>query len=190
LFADRNAPVARCGAGGRRRIATVAFLVRRLLGQKWYDVPSHGSDEIEVAGTGHYRCPYANTPAGHDAVSYPVDAVLEREPSNRHDPNAVRVAVNGKQAGHLPADIAPAWSQYLATLEAGGYRARVAAVAWVGTNVWRVYLRTGWLTPLQLAEREERKAAGVCPVCGGPVERGKHGARRVYCLSCSEAGKV
>eukprot|EP00756_Hemistasia_phaeocysticola_P051119 Hpha_TRINITY_DN262_c0_g1::TRINITY_DN262_c0_g1_i2::g.83745::m.83745 len=52
-----------------------------------------GTFQVDVVGRRYYNTP---TPAAGSGV------VLEREPSNIHDPHAVKVSHGGAQLGHLP----------------------------------------------------------------------------------------
>lgn len=47
--------------------------------------------------------------------------VLIPEPWNPHDPNAVAVAVDGLQVGHLPAELAEEYAGRLAEIARGGH---------------------------------------------------------------------
>lgn len=54
----------------------------------------------------------------HEAVS--MTAQLRPEPTNSHDPNAVRVEIDGKLVGYIPAQDAPAYQPHLLTLAEAG----------------------------------------------------------------------
>jgi ssDNA-binding Zn-finger/Zn-ribbon topoisomerase 1 len=107
--------------------------------QGWYDLPRSGWFEIDVVED--YRASLAflfpSTGKGEEPAIYDDVAVtLRRDPRNRHDRNAVEVRRRDRVIGHIPRDKAPAWSAYLAKLEAAGYRARAAARVRAG---WSVY---------------------------------------------------
>jgi RNA polymerase-binding transcription factor DksA len=140
----------------------VTFL-RRLLGGRqgepepaddraWYDVPS--GSQFDIAGT-HYHVDELVRifpDAGDEPITTDAVAELVREPNNPHDPNAVAVLIQRRLVGYIPAELAPAWSRYLAALETRGLRARAAAA------VWRHWNRREYERPLfyvGLAAREE-----------------------------------
>ena len=61
---------------------------------------------VRVVGVSHYQdalTEIAGRP-GPEGVRHPVAAVLEPEPANPHDPNAIRVLVAGRPAGYLSRD--------------------------------------------------------------------------------------
>jgi hypothetical protein len=163
----------------------VGFL-RRLLGGNahrgdqpglaWYEIPRGGY--FEVAGVAHHKDDIARVYPprrdDQDPVTQDIFATLQREPQNHYDPNAVAVLLEGWLAGYIPKDKAPAWSSYLARLEAEGYRARVHARIWIGSGTYYLNLRAHedaeYFLPSDLtareaelaqqeAERQERRAA-------------------------------
>lgn len=119
-----------------------------------------------------------------------VVATLEREPRNRRDPNAVRVTIDGSAVGYIAANRAAAWSNFLAGLEAEGYSARVRARVRIGRSRYSVSLMTSPLTPNEREERaalaKERETAGLCPECGGEVDRTENPRKR-FCHACRPA---
>jgi hypothetical protein len=162
----------------------VGFLKRLLAGgQPWappalpvYEIPRGGY--FEVAGVAHHKGDiariYPPRRPDQDPVTQDIFATLRREPENRYDPNAVAVLLEGRLAGYIPKDKAPAWSGYLARLETEGYRARVHARIWIGSDNYYLNLRADdeadYYLPSELAareaeqvqleaEREERRAA-------------------------------
>ena len=98
-------------------------------GRRWFDYPSGGG--VDVAGA-HYRLEawqraFHLGPAGDTRLA---QAELIREPTNRHDHNAVMVLVRGEHVGYLPAGVALLWSPYLARMESDGYRLRATVKVW------------------------------------------------------------
>ena len=204
-------------------------------GRRWFDYPSGGG--VDVAGA-HYRLEawqraFHFGPAGDTRLA---QAELIREPTNRHDHNAVMVLVRGEHVGYLPAGVALLWSPYLARMESDGYRLRATVKVWgkmgkgystpmLGVPPPSVLVGLGPLTPAEwevvradekrkadehaaeIAARDahrlerrderaastarkaleaERRAAGVCLDCGGPVVRqpGTRGRPPVRCATC------
>lgn len=70
-------------------------------------------------------------------------ALLIREPTNRHDRNAVRVEIRDRQVGHLPAEDAERYRPVLDHLAAGGFAARVQARIWASPEFEFQYDRRG-----------------------------------------------
>jgi hypothetical protein len=125
----------------------------------WYEIPRGGY--FAVAGVLHHTDEIARVyplrRAGHEPVTEDIFATLQREPQNRHDPNAVAVLLDGHMAGYIPKENAPAWSRYLARLEADGYQARVQARIWIGSDSYYLNLRADedaeYLLPSEQAAR-------------------------------------
>lgn len=80
----------------------------------WYEISRGGY--FAVAGVLHHTDEIARVyplrRAGHEPVTEDIFATLQREPQNRHDPNAVAVLLDGHMAGYIPKENAPAWSRY------------------------------------------------------------------------------
>jgi len=70
-------------------------------------------------------------------------ALLIREPTNRHDRNAVRVEIRDRPVGHLPAEDAERYRPVLDHLAAGGFAARVQARIWASPEFEFQYDRRG-----------------------------------------------
>ena len=91
-----------------------------------------------------------------------VTALLRREPSNRHDANAVRVELIGAagpgKAGYLPADVAPAWRTALMEIERQGAVAACRARVFRGGNA-----RGDFVVVLRLAPPERALALNAPP---------------------------
>jgi hypothetical protein len=82
-----------------------------------------GRELVNVAGESHYQ-EALRAIAGSGEVRLAVESQLVPEPDNPHDPNAVRVEIEGAKVGYLPRALAAAWSARLAELAA---RRRVGA---------------------------------------------------------------
>jgi hypothetical protein len=91
--------------------------------------------------TAEISCVYPLRRAGEEPLTQDICATLHRDPQNPYDPNAVAVLLDGYLAGYIPKEKAPAWSRYLARLEAAGYRARVHARIWIGNDSYWLNLR-------------------------------------------------
>jgi hypothetical protein len=91
-----------------------------------------------------------------------VTALLRREPSNRHDRNAVRVDLLGPdgpgKAGYLPADVAPTWRSTLLEIERQGAVAACRARVFRGGNT-----RGDFVVVLRLAPPERALALNTPP---------------------------
>lgn len=79
-----------------------------------------GSDEIEVKGEAAYQDNFValvgtKREGGYDVA---VTATLRREPTNRYDPNAVAVYVEGRLLGYVNRDDSAGMSLYLSRIEA------------------------------------------------------------------------
>ena len=204
-------------------------------GLRWFDYPHGGV--VEVAGAYHrleaWQRAFRFGPVGDTHLA---QAELVREPTNRHDHNAVMIVVQGEHVGYLPAEVARLWSPYLARMESDGYRVRATVKVWgkmgkgystpmLGVPPPSVLVGLGPLTPAewevvradekrkadehaaeiaardaQRLERQderaastarkaleaERRTAGVCLDCGGPVIRqpGTRGRPPVRCAAC------
>lgn len=70
-------------------------------------------------------------------------ALLIRDPKNRHDRNAVRVEIRGQHVGHLPAEDAIRYRSILDHLASSGWAARVPARLWVAPEIEYEYDRSG-----------------------------------------------
>lgn len=117
-------------------------------------------------------------------------AILEREPNNRYDRNAVRVTIDGVTVGYVPRDDAPLIGPTIGQVEkAGGRFAVRAVVGWSGSLASApigVRLdfpdpskgsRDGQFTPLSAIEgdavpRATPKATPTRSKAGGPSPKG------------------
>lgn len=97
-----------------------------------YDVPSAGS--WNIAGVSHHienlRRVFEDPPSNGDSLSTDAVASLEREPTNRYDPNAVAVKVQGLLVGYIPAEQALAWNKYVAALQDRALQPQATVTAW------------------------------------------------------------
>lgn len=122
-----------------------------------------------VAGEAYNRAAIARVvgrrriaPAGDWDSGLEVTALLRREPSNRHDRNAVRVDLLGPdgpgKTGYLPADVAPAWRSVLLEVERQGAVAACRARVFRGGNT-----RGDFVVVLRLAPPERALALNAPP---------------------------
>ncbi len=122
-----------------------------------------------VAGEAYNRASIARVvgrrriaPAGDWDSGLEVTALLRREPSNRHDRNAVRVDLLGPdgpgKAGYLPADVAPAWRSVLQEIERQGAVTSCRARVFRGGNA-----RGDFVVVLRLAPPERALALNAPP---------------------------
>jgi hypothetical protein len=67
---------------------------------------SFPDEVVRVVGVSHYQEPLLAIvgAAGDERVRQAVTATLEPEPENPHDPNAVKVLVEGRHVGYLSRD--------------------------------------------------------------------------------------
>jgi len=69
-----------------------------------------GRELVNVAGESHYQdALHAIAGSGDGEVRFETTAALVPEPSNPHDPNAVRVEIDGRLVGYLPRAAAVAY---------------------------------------------------------------------------------
>lgn len=71
----------------------------------------------QVAGESHYFDALRKLSGRENTGERDVIAVLGREPNNRHDPNAVRVTIDGRVVGYLPREDAKTYQIPLRILE-------------------------------------------------------------------------
>jgi rubrerythrin len=71
----------------------------------------HGGDTLEVVGESHYQDHLWHLVGGFttEHVRAPMLALLIPEPSNQHDPNAIKVVIDGGTVGYLSRDDALAY---------------------------------------------------------------------------------
>lgn len=105
-----------------------------------------GCELVNVAGESHCQEALRElTGAGPDEeVRQDAEAVLVPEPDNPHDPNAVRVEIDGHLVGYLPRAEAVAYGPTIRAVEARGRSAACeATIAGRGgaTSVLGVFLR-------------------------------------------------
>jgi len=77
---------------------------------------------VNVAGESHYQEALSGLTGadGAEPVRREFEAVLEPEPDNAHDPNAVRVLISDNHVGYLPRAEAAAYGPMLARLAERG----------------------------------------------------------------------
>lgn len=76
----------------------------------FFNIHGRGEFNVHVAGSSHCQDALLNICGGKHAKSgwhKHVEATLIREPENPHDRNAVRVEIDGKKVGYIPAEMAP-----------------------------------------------------------------------------------
>lgn len=88
-------------------------------------IAGDGAYGFPVVGESHYQVALnaicgGRTETGHEHYC---EAILETEPDNPHDPNAVAVRIDGRKVGHIPRDLAPRIARAI-----GMHRAAVKAV--------------------------------------------------------------
>lgn len=79
-----------------------------------------GADEVEVKGEASYQDDFRAIvgPKRPGGYAHAVTATLRREPSNRYDPNAVAVYVEGRLLGYVNRDDSAGMSLNLSRIEA------------------------------------------------------------------------
>jgi rubrerythrin len=90
-----------------------------------------GDEPLEVVGESGYQDALWRIVGGRrrEPVRYETEAVLEPEPGNPYDPNAIKVLVDGNLIGYLSRDDAAAYLPGLLRLMAGSPTGRVALEA-------------------------------------------------------------
>ncbi len=105
-----------------------------------------GHELVNVAGESHYQ-DALHTIVGviEGEVRQDATAHLFPEPDNAHDPNAVRVEIEGSKVGYLPRDSAAEYATGLARIAARGRmpacEALIAGRGELGTSLLGVFLR-------------------------------------------------
>jgi hypothetical protein len=179
---------------------------------RWFDLEPAGY--FEIAGVAHHkdalraifgtrevhRNVVSESPIGDTGLTLTIStgttgqeilevpAELRRDPRNRYDANAVEVRISDLLVGYIPTDAAPAWSRFLSTCEAEGYRVRAMARVWVGDDRYYVNLhahRTAkHLPPLEaqaeLRELAERAAKADVEWARVSAERDREKADRLF----------
>lgn len=110
----------------------------------WLD----GDELVNVAGESHYQeaLRSISKPTTNAEVRFEVLAVLRPDPENPHDPNAVRVEIEGELVGYLSRDDAVAYrplsKKLLSTGKVGRCEAMIAGRGGAGgTSNLGVFLR-------------------------------------------------
>lgn len=101
---------------------------------------------VNVAGESHYQDALREIVGDREPqVRHTTEAILEPEPENPHDPNAVVVRIDGHKVGYLPRAEAVAYGPTLRALadrgRAGAVEAVVAGRNDAGTSNLGVFLR-------------------------------------------------
>lgn len=97
---------------------------------------SHGEwPQVDVVGESHYRESLrslfpAKLPAAGGSLSIDTTAILLPEPTNKHDPNAVMVLVQGKQVGYLAREDAARYVPVLNQLIRANVRPETSCNIW------------------------------------------------------------
>ncbi|MFD5792452.1 HIRAN domain-containing protein [Streptomyces diastatochromogenes] len=84
----------------------------------------------EVVGESFYGAHLSRVAGREEEGERKVFAELRREPSNRHDSNAVQVLIDGGVVGHLPREDAPLYQPELKAVESWGRPAMCRARLW------------------------------------------------------------
>lgn len=89
-----------------------------------------GRELVNVAGESYYQDALRalTAAAGGEEVRQDTEAVLVPEPANPHDPNAVRVEIEGHLVGYLPRADAVAYGPAVRTIEERGRAAACEAM--------------------------------------------------------------
>jgi hypothetical protein len=90
-----------------------------------------GDDPLEVVGESHYQDALWRIVGGRrsEPVRYETEAVLEPEPDNAYDPNAIKILIGGAVVGYLSREDASAFRPGLLGLIEASPTARVALEA-------------------------------------------------------------
>jgi hypothetical protein len=83
-----------------------------------------------VAGESHHFRDLARLAGPAPIGERELAASLQREPGNRHDPNAVKVVIEDRHVGYLPREDAPAYQAALQLIEQKGRIATCKARLW------------------------------------------------------------
>jgi hypothetical protein len=129
--------------------------IEQLLAELGLEAPRHPLDEqVEVAGETHHIAGIKKVFRGR---SLPISGqgteiteamcVLVPAPWNPYDSNAVAVAIEGHQVGHLPAEVACDYARPLAELANTGLLATGQARIWAKDNSGVVRARVTILIP-------------------------------------------
>jgi hypothetical protein len=129
--------------------------IEQLLAELSLEAPRHPLDEqVEVAGETHHIASIKKVFRGR---SLPISArgteineaacVLVPEPWNAYDSNAIAVAIDGHQVGHLPAEVAADYSHPLAGLASTGLLVTGQARLWAKDDSGVVRARVTILIP-------------------------------------------
>jgi hypothetical protein len=108
-------------------------------------VEGEGTFEFDIVGESHYQDALEAIagPKCPDGVEYECEATLSPEPSNPHDPNAVRVEIEECKVGYLPREAAKMWRDMMTRVGLPGQSMVLDALIIGG---WRRELRDGTIT--------------------------------------------
>ncbi len=99
----------------------------------------HGRELINVAGESHYQDALRAITKGEARLE--TDAALISEPDNPHDPNAIRVEIEGEKVGYLPRDLAPAYGSLVREPAERGRTAVCEAMVSGRDGIYGVFLK-------------------------------------------------
>ena len=92
-------------------------------------IESSGNFSVGVAGESYYFDAISRA-ANRRTGEHLMLAEIIREPDNKYDSNAVRVAINGRTVGHIPREDAPSFHELL------GYAASINKRVFASCRVW------------------------------------------------------
>ncbi len=132
-----------------------------------------GDDPLQAVGESHYQEALWTIVGGHrsEPVHFDTHALLEPEPDNPYDPNAIRVVIAGHLVGYLSRDDAAAYRPGLLQLQKADATGRVALeAAIIGGGP-----REDGMGRLGVFLRHDRTDFGLAPthaVTGGELRTG------------------
>ncbi len=132
-------------------------------------VPLSEDGRLAVVGESHYQAALRNAVHGRAAGAdfddhLPVTAVLVPEPTNPHDPNAVRVDVRSDAGpatvGYLAREVAVHYQPALLALDANHYGTCAARITGGGEKCYGIYLHLAGPELMLFANRSKRGSTG------------------------------
>lgn len=166
ISADASSVV---GEGQHRRVEPASRWAPRPLPTDAEFVPLSEDGRLAVVGESHYQAALRNAVRGRAAGTgfddhLPVTAVLVPEPTNPHDPNAVRVDVRSDAGpatvGHLAREVAVHYQPALLALDANHYGTCAARIAGGGEKYYGIYLHLAGPELMLFANRSKRGSTG------------------------------
>lgn len=114
-----------------------------MFGPKIAKVHGDGRFAMEVRGESHYQRALERVAKSRSAPGEPVYTSARLTPErNRHDPNAVRVEIDGRKVGYIPKELSAGFRHALKVHEIGGV-VQCPAVVRGGRQVGREYYPFG-----------------------------------------------